>query len=711
MILESTIKPKRVTKNLISQQTRNVLKCLSLFLLLIYIFISFISLKKMDSSNEGCYSMRFSEHWKSDLDFDLYVQRLNNESFIERRWLRDIVDKQLLEANGVLLTANMGYGKSSIISNIVCADRSSVWYDFRKQILAYHFCRYDMDMTVTAGTFIRNLASAIVKLYPEMGNAILADDVASDFLYGTRCYKDPISCFEMSILNPLRDHWINQNFIILIDALDECDTAGRNTLFYFLLTQVQRFPSNFKFILTSRNIENINRNFRFLEKDQLIEVSQIEDNSKIRQLETLLGNELGHFLKFEDGKMSFFHKSIIDFLTDESRNKLHFFVHKENGHKLFAKYLLGKLKMNLTSKNNLIEIIHHVAMCKNAKYESMLSGYVRDLLSKDKKLHLQLLYQVVWKYNDYNTTELLLKYIGVAAINTVNTMNQSPAFIAASQGNEETLKCLLNNGANTSFSVVYNYSSIEDSYYGVCLPCNGTFYWIPLLSNRQQQTIKIDKIRSGLTFDQDFYMKTFFYDDWRLITCETALNTAIRNDHLEIVQILLQESSSTIKCNIYDGKTPLMTAVRYNLYAKQQFQHVVEKNPPLLQFITEYEGPNIANFFFTKDNSLKCDGSFSPLHEIIMNDRNTQSMYQNDEFLNKYLKDYSGKMLDKCFDKDGYNLLHRAVMGGNLLGTRFLLKKRMTISHVDTEKPTGVYCPSTRRSQERPISSGKSQTF
>ncbi|CAG2254869.1 unnamed protein product [Mytilus edulis] len=483
--------------------------------------------------------MRFSEHWKSDLDFDFYVQTLNKESFIERRWLKDIIDKQLLDANGVLLTAQMGYGKSSIISNIVCANRLSAWYDFRKNILAYHFCRYDMDMSVSAGTFIRNLASAIVKLYPEMGNAILADEVASNFLYGTRCYKDPISCFEMSILNPLRGYWINENFIILIDALDECDTTGRNTLFHFLLTQIQRFPSNFKFILTSRKIENINRHFQFLDekirqvylntsdpfnlndvkqyvrktskltepqiskltgaadgnflhvklylqyckqtdtfdlrnvpnslallyqlnfnrifkdsdslfdvflpvfevlctiqnpidKDQLIEVSQIKENSKRRQLETLLGNELGHFLKFEDGKMSFFHKSIIDFLTDERRSKLHIFVHKENGHKLFAEYLLGQLKMNSTSKLNILELIHHVAMCSNAKYESMLSGYVRDLLRMDKSLHLQLLHQVVWKYNDYNTTELLLKYIGVATINTVNTMNQSPAFIAAS---------------------------------------------------------------------------------------------------------------------------------------------------------------------------------------------------------------------------------------------------------------------------------------
>ncbi|VDI10523.1 Hypothetical predicted protein [Mytilus galloprovincialis] len=65
-----------------------------------------------------------------------------------------------------------------------------------------------------------------------------------------------------------------------------------------------------------------------------------------------------------------------------------------------------------------------------------------------------------------------------------------------------------------------------------------------------------------------------------------------------------------------------------------------------------------------------------------MNDRNTQSMYYNHDILNKYLKDSSSTMLDRCFDKDGYNLLHRAVIGGNLLGTQFLVNKGMKLSHV-----------------------------
>ncbi|XP_052106658.1 uncharacterized protein LOC127739106 [Mytilus californianus] len=444
-----------------------------------------------------CLSMRFPEHWKSILDFDFYVQTLNNASFIERRWLKDTVDTHLLEANGILLTANMGYGKSSIISNIYCKKTDT--FDFR------------------------NVPNSLALLYQLNFKRIFKDsgNLFNDFL--------PVFEVLCTIQNPI-------------------DNA------------------------------------------HLIEVSQIDENSKRRQLETLLGNELGHFLKFEDGKISFLHKSISDFLTDERRNKLKFFVHKENGHKLFAEYLLGKFKIISTSKTNLTELIHHVAMSKNFEFETRLFSFVRDLLSRDKMLHLELLYQVVWKYNDYHTTDLLLKYIGVAAINTVNTMNQSPAFIAASQENDmhlnafhlavehgqlDIVKLLLN--YNKSFADTHSlYKASEKGHTQIlkllldtgskdeCLPCNGMFYWLPLLSNRQQQTIKFDKIRSGLTLNQDVHIKTFFYDDWRLIICETALNTAVRNGHLEIVKKLLREKFSAINCTTYDGKTPLMTAVRYN---------------------------------------------------------------------------------------------------------------------------------------------------
>jgi hypothetical protein len=86
---------------------------------------------------------------RNELDFDLHVESLNNESFIERKWLQEVITETLqTSGNGILITADIGYGKSSFVSNLICAESSSTWYDLRKQILAYHFCRYDMVMTI-----------------------------------------------------------------------------------------------------------------------------------------------------------------------------------------------------------------------------------------------------------------------------------------------------------------------------------------------------------------------------------------------------------------------------------------------------------------------------------------------------------------------------------------------------------------------------------
>jgi predicted PilT family ATPase len=66
--------------------------------------------------------MRFLNPLRSELDFDLYVESLNNESFIERKWLQEVITKTLqTSGSGVLITADMGYGKSSFVSNLICA--------------------------------------------------------------------------------------------------------------------------------------------------------------------------------------------------------------------------------------------------------------------------------------------------------------------------------------------------------------------------------------------------------------------------------------------------------------------------------------------------------------------------------------------------------------------------------------------------------------
>ncbi|CAG2247293.1 unnamed protein product [Mytilus edulis] len=159
----------------------------------------------------------------------------------------------------------MGFGKSSIVSNIVCAQQNSVWHQLKKHGLAYHMCRYDVISSSKPDIFIKNLVGTIVKQIPDLGNSILSDDRALDFLYGVRCREDPVSCLEFSLLNPLKNAWKERSYIIIIDAIDECQTTDGHSLQDLLYERLQCFPDNVKFFITSRNIEQITNKFKTLE--------------------------------------------------------------------------------------------------------------------------------------------------------------------------------------------------------------------------------------------------------------------------------------------------------------------------------------------------------------------------------------------------------------------------------------------------------------
>ncbi|XP_071129619.1 protein TANC2-like [Mytilus edulis] len=216
--------------------------------------------------DEECLSMRFDAYWQSFLDFDLYVEELKNQSMVQREWLLPILESKLDQTNkGILLTADMGFGKSSIVSNIVCAKQDSVWRQLKRRVLAYHMCRYDVIGSSKPDVFIKNLVGIIVNKIPELGNSILSDDRASDFLYGIRCREDPVACLEFSLLNPLKNIWKEHNYIIIIDAIDECQSAEGHSLQDLLYKKMHCFPDNVKFFITSRNIEQITNKFKLLD--------------------------------------------------------------------------------------------------------------------------------------------------------------------------------------------------------------------------------------------------------------------------------------------------------------------------------------------------------------------------------------------------------------------------------------------------------------
>ncbi|CAG2215757.1 unnamed protein product [Mytilus edulis] len=116
-----------------------------------------------------------------------------------------------------------------------------------------------------------------------------------------------------------------------------------------------------------------------MSEEHIFEVANISSENR-RKIESMIGNELGHFLNFTNGYLSLLHKSIADFLTCRSRKHERFFVHKETGHALIGTYLL-KLKF---SEIDIIDAAYHVAMSKNDKLQSILLLQVK----KDTKLNI-----------------------------------------------------------------------------------------------------------------------------------------------------------------------------------------------------------------------------------------------------------------------------------------------------------------------------------
>ncbi|CAG2201363.1 AKT [Mytilus edulis] len=188
-------------------------------------------------------------------------------------------------------------------------------------------------------------------------------------------------------------------------------------------------------------------------EEQIFEVANISSENR-RKIKLLIGNELGHFLIFSDGYLSFFHKSIADFLTCLSRQHLRFFVHKENGHTLFGVHHLKSLNI---SETNLVDVVHHVAMSENYQLKSMFKQNYANRIIYNTKLPLLFLHQVVRDFNSYKTTKLLLSLTNKMYINDTDVRNMTAAFIAASFGNEQALKCLLDYGADPNFKVIFLY--------------------------------------------------------------------------------------------------------------------------------------------------------------------------------------------------------------------------------------------------------------
>ena len=142
------------------------------------------------------------------------------------------------DRRGILVAAELGFGKSALISHIDCSnDKQSSAYPMFEKTTVIHFCRYDSNLTLNRGMFVvRNMAGKRTALYPKFGNIINTDSTAMTYLSSSKCLEDPSGCFDYTVLNPLRTSTLGNNtpMIIIIDAVDESIETGPKNIFFFL---------------------------------------------------------------------------------------------------------------------------------------------------------------------------------------------------------------------------------------------------------------------------------------------------------------------------------------------------------------------------------------------------------------------------------------------------------------------------------------------
>ncbi len=146
---------------------------------------------------------------------------------------------------GLVLFGQAGTGKSSIAHEI-----ARLFDKMHRLTSSFIFIRRERSVREAYHLFT-TLARDLADRYPSFKIAlgkVVKDNTA--LRVGARDYA---TLFESLILEPFKDLPIVGPILVVIDALDESgDTTGRIGLHAFLAENLQRLPSNFRVVITSR---------------------------------------------------------------------------------------------------------------------------------------------------------------------------------------------------------------------------------------------------------------------------------------------------------------------------------------------------------------------------------------------------------------------------------------------------------------------------
>ena len=267
-----------------------------------------------------------------------YLDTDQAKDFVGRQWLYREVEDAFEGENitGVQIIGSPGSGKSAFASQLICSRTSSSFIDTR--ILGYHFCKYSDKNTQMAGKFVRNLAEMIGRRLPEYGyivnnNTYIQSSLTEDCIH----YQDPVGCFEVAVLSPLRNlknkpreiYWF-----VVVDALDECLTQVEtgHSIVYLLNNKIHRFPPWLKVVMTSRNESDVSLHSGKVKKITI----DPEDSRNLKDLEIYVTKRLFQESSLLHRVKSWFGDDSVKLTTKLAAEVLS----KSQGNFLFVKELL-----------------------------------------------------------------------------------------------------------------------------------------------------------------------------------------------------------------------------------------------------------------------------------------------------------------------------------------------------------------------------------
>ncbi|KAL4225673.1 Protein tanc2 [Mactra antiquata] len=261
-------------------------KIISAGWLLLAIF-AFMYIKDTQDQGQGCLSEQY--HFPVHQNIPLLPYLSDHSSLVGRKWFFEELHISLISksndtnTHGFILVAEMGYGKSAIVSELICptSNKNNV-KDIRRHTVGFHICKFDVKATHSVGRFILRLTGFLVMKSDEFGNIISMLSEHSLLHDKDECEKESIACFDQAILHPIKQlkDIPDKPWIFIIDALDECAATVKGDILNLLISRIQLLPWWFKMIITSRN-ETYLSNFRRM-KIQYLKTDDVRNKNDLK---------------------------------------------------------------------------------------------------------------------------------------------------------------------------------------------------------------------------------------------------------------------------------------------------------------------------------------------------------------------------------------------------------------------------------------------